>query len=176
MASQEEGMAAEVGLGVIGGSGLYQMDAIGDGEWVSVETPFGDPSDAYFVGRLGGGARCSFFPATAGGTGSRPPALWVARPGAPAPRRGPGRRRPRKRRYGPRRGHLRLYGGPPVLHEGRVPPVSELGRGRDRNDEPPGSQAGPRGGDLFRHARPGDRLRLLEQRRGGRGHRGRAGG
>ena len=54
-------MAAEVVLGVIGGSGLYRMDAIGDGEWVSVETPFGDPSDAYFVGRLAE-ARVIFLP------------------------------------------------------------------------------------------------------------------
>ncbi len=41
-------------LGVIGGSGLYRMDGIEHGEWVSVETPFGAPSDAYFVGALDG--------------------------------------------------------------------------------------------------------------------------
>jgi len=41
-------------LGVIGGSGLYQMDGIEHGEWVSMETPFGAPSDAYFVGELDG--------------------------------------------------------------------------------------------------------------------------
>ena len=41
-------------LGVIGGSGLYQMDGIQHGEWVSMETPFGAPSDAYFVGELDG--------------------------------------------------------------------------------------------------------------------------
>ena len=39
-------------LGVIGGSGLYQMEGIEHGEWVSVDTPFGAPSDAYFVGEL----------------------------------------------------------------------------------------------------------------------------
>ena len=39
-------------LGVIGGSGLYQMNGIERGEWVSVDTPFGAPSDAYFVGEL----------------------------------------------------------------------------------------------------------------------------
>jgi len=39
-------------LGVIGGSGLYQMEGIEHGEWVSVDTPFGAPSDAYFVGKL----------------------------------------------------------------------------------------------------------------------------
>ena len=40
-------------LGVIGGSGLYDMDGLTDVRWVKVRTPFGDPSDAYCVGRLG---------------------------------------------------------------------------------------------------------------------------
>ncbi len=41
-------------LGVIGGSGLYQMSGIEGGEWVNVTTPFGDPSDDYFVGEMSG--------------------------------------------------------------------------------------------------------------------------
>lgn len=41
-------------LGVIGGSGLYQMNGIERGEWIKVSTPFGDPSDDYFVGELSG--------------------------------------------------------------------------------------------------------------------------
>jgi 5'-methylthioadenosine phosphorylase len=40
-------------LGVIGGSGLYDMDGLTDVRWGKVRTPFGDPSDAYCVGRLG---------------------------------------------------------------------------------------------------------------------------
>ena len=40
-------------LGVIGGSGLYDMEGLTDVRWVKVRTPFGDPSDAYCVGRLG---------------------------------------------------------------------------------------------------------------------------
>ena len=40
-------------LGVIGGSGLYQMDGMSDVREVRVETPFGDPSDTITVGRLG---------------------------------------------------------------------------------------------------------------------------
>jgi 5'-methylthioadenosine phosphorylase len=40
-------------LGVIGGSGLYDMDGLTHVQWVKVRTPFGDPSDAYCVGRLG---------------------------------------------------------------------------------------------------------------------------
>jgi 5'-methylthioadenosine phosphorylase len=41
-------------LGVIGGSGLYQMSGIERGEWIKVTTPFGEPSDDYFVGEMGG--------------------------------------------------------------------------------------------------------------------------
>ncbi|HSB41371.1 MAG TPA: S-methyl-5'-thioadenosine phosphorylase [Methylomirabilota bacterium] len=40
-------------VGVIGGSGLYEMDGVEDVRWVRVRTPFGDPSDAYCTGRLG---------------------------------------------------------------------------------------------------------------------------
>jgi 5'-methylthioadenosine phosphorylase len=51
----------EITVGVIGGSGLYQMEGLEGGEWVRVETPFGDPSDAYFVGKLAG-VRLAFLP------------------------------------------------------------------------------------------------------------------
>jgi len=40
-------------IGVIGGSGLYNMDALEDVRSVSVKTPFGEPSDEYITGRLG---------------------------------------------------------------------------------------------------------------------------
>ncbi|MEM9457362.1 MAG: S-methyl-5'-thioadenosine phosphorylase [Myxococcota bacterium] len=39
-------------LGVIGGSGLYQMDALADATAVELVTPFGTPSAAYTVGTL----------------------------------------------------------------------------------------------------------------------------
>jgi len=39
-------------IGVIGGSGLYKMDALTDREEVRVTTPFGDPSAPYIVGTL----------------------------------------------------------------------------------------------------------------------------
>lgn len=48
-------------IGVIGGSGLYQMSDVTQGEWVTVETPFGTPSDDYFVGELEG-VRVVFLP------------------------------------------------------------------------------------------------------------------
>ncbi len=41
-------------IGVIGGSGLYEMDSIAAAREIRVETPFGAPSDAYVVGKLGG--------------------------------------------------------------------------------------------------------------------------
>jgi 5'-methylthioadenosine phosphorylase len=48
-------------VGVIGGSGLYQMAGVERGEWVAVTTPFGTPSDAYFVGEVEG-IRVVFLP------------------------------------------------------------------------------------------------------------------
>ena len=41
-------------VGVIGGSGLYAIDALEDVREVELETPFGSPSDAFRVGRLNG--------------------------------------------------------------------------------------------------------------------------
>ncbi|HAX84796.1 MAG TPA: S-methyl-5'-thioadenosine phosphorylase [Cyanobacteria bacterium UBA11370] len=40
--------------GIIGGSGLYKMDALKDVEEVQINTPFGAPSDALIVGKLEG--------------------------------------------------------------------------------------------------------------------------
>ncbi len=40
-------------LGVIGGSGLYEIEALIDLRWETVETPWGTPSDALLRGRLG---------------------------------------------------------------------------------------------------------------------------
>ncbi|HLM58435.1 MAG TPA: hypothetical protein VK422_20195, partial [Pyrinomonadaceae bacterium] len=48
-------------IGIIGGSGLYQMPELKDIEEVSVETPFGSPSDAFIVGTLEG-TRVAFLP------------------------------------------------------------------------------------------------------------------
>ncbi len=41
-------------IGVIGGSGLYQIDGLTEIEWRRVESPFGEPSDELCFGRLGG--------------------------------------------------------------------------------------------------------------------------
>jgi 5'-methylthioadenosine phosphorylase len=40
-------------IGVIGGSGLYEIEGLTDIERVEVETPFGAPSDKYLTGKLG---------------------------------------------------------------------------------------------------------------------------
>lgn len=45
---------AQASIGIIGGSGLYKMDALKDVEEVQVETPFGSPSDALILGTLDG--------------------------------------------------------------------------------------------------------------------------
>jgi 5'-methylthioadenosine phosphorylase len=41
-------------IGIIGGSGLYQMEGVEDPVEQRVETPFGDPSDAVIGGRMHG--------------------------------------------------------------------------------------------------------------------------
>jgi 5'-methylthioadenosine phosphorylase len=51
----------QVKIGIIGGSGLYQMPELTDIAEVAVETPFGAPSDAFIVGTLEG-ARVAFLP------------------------------------------------------------------------------------------------------------------
>ncbi len=45
---------ADVTIGIIGGSGLYQMEALQDREEVIIDTPFGPPSDALIIGTLEG--------------------------------------------------------------------------------------------------------------------------
>ena len=48
-------------LGILGGSGLYELPGLTDTRWVTVDTPRGAPSDQIFLGRLGG-ARMAFLP------------------------------------------------------------------------------------------------------------------
>ena len=45
-------MTAEIGI--IGGSGLYDMSALTGKEEIRIETPWGDPSDSYIRGELSG--------------------------------------------------------------------------------------------------------------------------
>lgn len=54
-------MSGPVRVGVIGGSGFYEMEGLAEIEQVRVSTPFGDPSDAFTVGTLDG-VRVAFLP------------------------------------------------------------------------------------------------------------------
>lgn len=45
---------AQTMIGVIGGSGLYEIDGLQGAEWRAVETPWGTPSDAILTGTLDG--------------------------------------------------------------------------------------------------------------------------
>ncbi len=47
-------MQAKPILGVIGGSGLYAMDGLNNGEYHHLDTPFGKPSSPLFEGERGG--------------------------------------------------------------------------------------------------------------------------
>ena len=54
-------MGETIAVGIIGGTGLYQMEGFKDVREVAVETPFGPPSDALMVGELEG-RRVAFLP------------------------------------------------------------------------------------------------------------------
>ena len=41
-------------IGIIGGSGLYEIEALEEAQWIQVDTPWGDPSDALLIGRIEG--------------------------------------------------------------------------------------------------------------------------
>ncbi|MGB3805650.1 MAG: S-methyl-5'-thioadenosine phosphorylase [Erythrobacter sp.] len=46
-------MAGEWCIGIIGGSGLYDIGALEDEQWLAIETPWGEPSDEILCGRIG---------------------------------------------------------------------------------------------------------------------------
>jgi len=48
-------------IGVIGGSGLYDMAGLTDKAWVKVATPWGEPSDEILTGRIAG-IKAAFLP------------------------------------------------------------------------------------------------------------------
>lgn len=54
-------MTAGWTIGIVGGSGLYAMDALEDPEWLDVDTPWGRPSDQLLTGRIGA-VRLVFLP------------------------------------------------------------------------------------------------------------------
>ena len=48
-------------LGIVGGSGIYEMPGFEDAEWRTVASPWGEPSDAVRIGRIGM-TRVAFLP------------------------------------------------------------------------------------------------------------------
>lgn len=46
-------MSGEWVIGIIGGSGLYAIDALEDAQWIGVKSSFGEPSDEILCGRIG---------------------------------------------------------------------------------------------------------------------------
>src|SRR3970040_1186607 len=142
-----------VQIGIIGGSGLYDMADVTDRRDVTLKTPFGDPSGPYVLGTLRG-RRVAFLARHGAGHRLLPSelnyranifgfkTLGVERiisasavrrlkqedlPGAGARRRrcGPGRRSER-----PSRRHVRLHGRPAVFDAGRIEALSIVGHGR----------------------------------------------
>ncbi len=51
----------KVAIGIIGGSGLYDMQELTDRTEVAIDTPFGPPSDSFIVGTISG-RRVAFLP------------------------------------------------------------------------------------------------------------------
>ena len=48
-------------LGIIGGSGVYDVAGLDDPEWIKIDTPWGDPSNEILTGKLHG-LRLAFLP------------------------------------------------------------------------------------------------------------------
>jgi 5'-methylthioadenosine phosphorylase len=53
MSEQVASPVAQPVVGVIGGSGIYDIEGLTDTQWIAVDSPFGEPSDELLVGRLG---------------------------------------------------------------------------------------------------------------------------
>ncbi len=47
-------MASEWCIGIIGGSGLYEIEGLEDAQWIAIDTPWGEPSDEVLCGTLSG--------------------------------------------------------------------------------------------------------------------------
>ena len=45
-------------IGIIGGTGLYNIEGLTHQKWVEVKTPFGEPSDELLTGKLPGATWC----------------------------------------------------------------------------------------------------------------------
>jgi 5'-methylthioadenosine phosphorylase len=59
--ARQRGAMGEWTIGIIGGSGLYEVDGIEDPQWIAIDTPWGPPSDEVLIGRIHG-VRFAFLP------------------------------------------------------------------------------------------------------------------
>ena len=57
----EQNSISDIKIGIIGGSGIYQMDGVTSIEEHEISTPFGNPSDTFMVGLLNG-IKIAFLP------------------------------------------------------------------------------------------------------------------
>ncbi|MFE3835564.1 S-methyl-5'-thioadenosine phosphorylase [Pseudogemmobacter sonorensis] len=64
----------QVMIGVIGGSGVYQIEGLEEAAWTRVETPWGRPSDDLLVGRIAG-VKVAFLPRHGRGHAHSPSSL-----------------------------------------------------------------------------------------------------
>ncbi|MEL6528771.1 MAG: S-methyl-5'-thioadenosine phosphorylase [Pseudomonadota bacterium] len=46
-------MASEWCIGIIGGSGLYDIEGLEDEQWIAIDSPWGSPSDEVLCGQIG---------------------------------------------------------------------------------------------------------------------------
>jgi 5'-methylthioadenosine phosphorylase len=61
MSQSSDATSVQPVIGIIGGSGLYDIDGLENKAWRKVHTPWGEPSDELLEGVLGG-VRCVFLP------------------------------------------------------------------------------------------------------------------
>jgi len=61
MTASTETPPTEPIIGIVGGSGLYDIDGLEDTVWKTIHTPWGAPSDKLLFGRLSG-VQCVFLP------------------------------------------------------------------------------------------------------------------
>ncbi len=54
MAAEDQGQVSLGSIGIIGGTGLYDIDGFENSQWVKVESAFGEPSDELLVGDFEG--------------------------------------------------------------------------------------------------------------------------
>jgi 5'-methylthioadenosine phosphorylase len=57
----ESDFKTDISIGVLGGSGIYEMDGVAKIEEIEVSTPFGNPSDKFMIGDLNG-IKVAFLP------------------------------------------------------------------------------------------------------------------